>query len=42
MAVAKVAIKTITKCKGEKIIRLLKKEGDLSAFDPKFRHWVKN
>ncbi len=34
--------KTITKCKGEKIVRLLKKKGDLSAFDPKFRHWVKN
>ena len=34
--------KTISRAKGENIIRLLKKEGDMNDYTPKFRHWVKS
>ena len=34
--------KAITKAKGEKVIRLLKNQGDLTDCTPKFRHWVKS
>ena len=33
--------KTITRAKGEKIIKLLNKDGDQEDYSPKFRHWVK-
>ena len=34
--------KTISRAKGENIIRLLKKEWDLKYYTPKFKHWVKS
>ena len=34
--------KAITKAKGEKVIRLLKNQGDLTDCTPKFRYWVKS
>ena len=34
--------KTISRAKGENIIKLLKKEGDMNDYTPKFRHWVKS
>ena len=30
--------KTISRAKGDNIIRLLKKEGDMNDYTPKFRH----
>ena len=34
--------KSISRAKGENIIRLLKKERDMNDYTPKFRHWVKS
>ena len=34
--------KTISRAKGENIIRLLKKEGNLKYYTPMSKHWVKN
>ena len=34
--------KTTSRARGENIIRLLKREGDLKDYTPKFRHWVKS
>ena len=33
--------KTISRAKGENIIRLLKKEGDMNDYTPNFSQWVK-
>ncbi len=33
--------KTVTKAKGEKIVRVLKGEPEADQYSPKFKHWVK-
>ena len=33
--------KAVTRAKGEKIVKLLNKDGDPDDYSPKFRHWVK-
>ena len=34
--------KTITRAKGDKIVKLLSKKGTAEDFTPKFKHWVKS
>ena len=42
MVTTKEAKRSPCRAKGENVIRLLKKEGELNDYTPMFKHWVKS